>query len=81
MQVSTPSQLSYNEMMKPSHWDFTQPFFSCTEMDILIDMHRPEAQLQQCLCRYGRSQCCKMEGLLVLLHLLDGMKMMFDYGQ
>lgn len=73
-QVSTPSQLSHNEMLKLSPWDFTQPFSSYTEMDILIDMHRPMHgdKNEISLCCYERCQCCKMEVLLVLVHLLMG---------
>lgn len=78
-QVSTPSQLSHNEMLKPSPWDM-QPFYSCTEMDILIDMHRRlntsfGYRKKISWFHYGRRQCCKTGGLLVVLCLLDGIKM------
>lgn len=84
-QVSTPSQLSHNEMLKPSPRDM-QPFCSWTEMDILIDMHRRlntsfGYRMKISWFHYGQRQCCKMEGLLVVLCLLDGIKNeMYAYG-
>lgn len=78
VQVSTPSQLSHNEMLKPSPRDM-QPFYSCREMDILIDMHRRlntslGYRTKISLFHYGWRHCCKIEGLLVLSRLLDGIK-------
>lgn len=82
VQVSTPSQLSHNEMLKPSTWDM-QPFYSCAEMDTLIDMQRHLStscgyRKKICWFLYGRCQCCiigRIIGCVLVLHLLDGIKM------